>query len=78
MTTATIALTDICSGGNHLTFTVSGAWSQSKVIELDKLSDGLTEDEKIGFISVIVKMAKQGRTMAQARTLLQSGVTVVV
>ena len=40
--------------------------------------DPYTEQEVEAFLKLICKLAKKGRTNAQARTLLQAGVTVTV
>lgn len=78
MTTETITLTAICSGGNHLTFTATGAKAMVVPADLSSLSDPITDEDAAAFVKVIAKMAKNGRTVAQARTLLQAGVTVTV
>lgn len=78
MSSVTVTLTDICAGGNHLTFTASGDATDSTVIGLDEISAPLTKEEKDAFVKVIAKLAKMGRTVNQARILLQSGVPVTV
>lgn len=76
MASITITLTDICAGGNHLTYSVTGAKTISVSGVRDDLIEPFTDDEAQVFIKVITKLAKSGRTMAQARTLLQNGVTI--
>lgn len=77
MATATITLTDICAGGNHLTFTVAvGARSKTRVLLLDHLLGQVTDDELDVAIGVIAKLIRSGRTAAQARTILQTGVSI--
>jgi hypothetical protein len=80
MTTATITLRSICAGGNHLTFgvTVDGQQEMRRVIDLAHAQEPLTEDDAQAFLKIVAKMAMRGRTINQARTLLQAGVTVVV
>ena len=78
MSAVTVTLTSICAGGGHLTFTVTGDASLTKTIDLSELTDALDPRDAQGFLEVIVKMAKNGRTLAQARNLLQAGVTVTV
>lgn len=78
MTTLTVTLTGVCSGGNHLTFTVGGAKSHSVPVDLSELSSPITDDDAQAFCKIVSKMAKNGRTVNQARTLLQSGVVVTV
>lgn len=78
MASETITLTTVCAGGNHLLLTLTGAREATTVLELADLSTAVTDDEIVAFCKVIAKLAKAGRTNAQARTLLQAGVTVNV
>ena len=76
MSAITVTLTGICSGGAHLTFTVSGDRSGTVPAELREMLQPITEEEAQAFVKVVTKMARAGRTNAQARTLLQNGVTM--
>lgn len=78
MTTLTVTLAGICSGGNHLTFTVSGDASASKVVELGDLATPPSAEDVDALIRIVARMAKNGRTVAAAKTLLQAGVTVTI
>ena len=78
MSTVTVRLTNICSGGGHLTFTVTGDATLTRVLDLPTLSEPLDAADVEAFLRVITRMAKMGRTVNQARTLLQTGVTVTV
>ena len=78
MSAITVTLTNSCSGGNHLRFGITGAVTLTAPMQRSDLTDPITERDLEGFLSVIVKMAKNGRTINQARTLLQAGVTVTV
>ena len=78
MSTITVTLTGICDGGSHLTFTVSGDRSATVNGMRDEMRETITEEEAQAFVKVIAKMAKAGRTVVQARNLLQAGVTVTV
>lgn len=78
MSTVTVRLSSICAGGNHLTFNVSGDASLSQIVSLSMLSEPIDEQDVVAFLSVLCRLAKRGRTLAQARTLLQAGVTVTV
>jgi ABC-type transporter Mla subunit MlaD len=78
LSAVTVTLTAICSGGNHLTFTATGDATDTLIANLSDLSDPLTDQEKDAFVKVIAKLAKLGRTLNQAKTLLQAGVTVTV
>ena len=78
MSAVTITLTDICAGGNHLALSVSGDRTGTFRLLRDDLSEAITEEEAAAFLKVVCKLAKSGRTPAQARALLLSGVTVTV
>ena len=78
MTTLTLTLTGICSGGNHLTFAVTGDASRTAVIDLASLAEPIDDEDVAAFMRVVARMAKRGRTNVQARNLLQAGVTVTV
>ena len=78
MSAVTVKLTNICSGGGHLTLVVSGDASLTRVLELSMLSEQIDAQDVDAFLKVICKLAKKGRTVAQAKTLLQVGVTVAV
>jgi len=75
MTTLTLKLSAICSGGNHLTFTISGDKSATVQAMPSDLSEPISNEDALAFCKVLARMAKAGRTLAQARALLQSGVT---
>ena len=78
MTAIVTTLTGVCSGGGHLTFSVTGDASLTQTLDLTNLTDPISDQEKEAFLKVICKMAKAGRTVNQAKTLLQAGVTVTV
>lgn len=78
MTTLVVTLTDICSGGNHLTFGVTGAKEMTLPGVLGEMLEPITDEEAHAFVKIICKMAKGGRTLVQARNLLQAGVTITV
>ena len=78
MASITITLTDICAGGNHLTYSVTGAKEMTVRGVLDDISQPVTDDEALAFVKVVTKLAKAGRTVAQARALLQAGIVVTV
>lgn len=78
MAAITIRLTATCPGGNHLTMSISGDKTATKVVTLAELVDPITDEDAIGFLKVVIKMARIGRTNAQARALLQIGITVTV
>ena len=78
MSAVTITLTSICSGGGHLTFSVTGDATLTRMLDLSSLTDPIDEQDVAAFLKVLCKLVKKGRTLAQTRTLLQSGVTVTI
>ena len=78
MSAVTVTLTGICSGGGHLTFSVTGDATLTEVLDLSMLTEPVSDSEKDAFLKVICKLAKNGRTLAQTRNLLQAGVSVTV
>lgn len=78
MSAVTITLVSTCSGGNHLTFTASGAKAATIKVLRDELLDAVSNEEALAFIKVVVKLAKSGRTLAQAKALLEAGVTITI
>lgn len=78
MTTLTVTLSSICAGGGHLTFTISGARTATVPLTVADITEPITEEDVVSFCKVIARMAKAGRTVAQARSLLQAGVTVTI
>ena len=69
-------LTAVCAGGNHLTFAITGAATREIVVDAQVVQEPIEERDIEGFLKVIVKLAKVGRTINQAKTALQAGVTV--
>jgi hypothetical protein len=78
MASVTITLTDICAGGEHLTYEVTGAASRTVPGNLGDTLEPVTEEEAVAFVKVIAKLAKAGRNLNQAKTIMQNGVTVTV
>ena len=78
MSSITITLTATCSGGNHLTVTATGDVTKTVVMDKAQLAQAPSEQDQQGFLNVIGWMAKNGRTNAQAVTLMQAGVTGTV
>lgn len=76
MASETITLTSICSGGNHLTFTLTGAKDATVEMILSEVTDEVTQEDLVACCKCIAKFIKIGRTLNQARTVLQNGVTV--
>lgn len=78
MTTVVVTMTNLCAGGGHARIAVSGAKSATVDVSTAMLSDPITDEDADSFVKIIGKMAKAGRTPAQAVALLQAGVTITV
>lgn len=78
MSSITITLSGTCAGGNHLTVVVTGDKTATVPLSLSDLTEQITSDEAVAFTKIIAKMARAGRTLAQARALMQNGITVNV
>ena len=78
MTTITVTATAICSGGNHITFAITGDKSMTVNGQVEEIKSALTNDDFEAFVKVLCKLAKNGRTIAQYKTLMQAGVTITV
>ena len=76
MSAITIKLSPPTCG--HLSFSVTGDKTLTVGALLDDLSKPITDEDAIAFLKVIIRMAKAGSTLNQAKTLLQNGVTVTV
>lgn len=76
--TITLPPDGVCSGGNHLTFRVTGDRTATVRMDLSQITPALTEEDAEAFCRLIARLVKSGRTVAQARALLQAGVTVEI
>jgi hypothetical protein len=76
MASETVQLTAICTGNNHLEFTLTGLKAATVRMLLDELTEPISDADGVIFCKCIAKLAKSGRTVPQTRTLLQAGVTV--
>lgn len=66
--------------GSHLDFTLSvdGQSVQWRGVDVSEVLAPITDDDKFVLLRIILKLVKQGRTLAQARTLLTNGVSVTI
>ena len=78
MGTVTLQLTSQCSGGGHLTFTMTGDVTGEGTLSVDEIDEFLNSVGRKELLAVILRLAKIGRTPAQVKTLLQAGVTVTI
>lgn len=77
MTTLTIRVTGVCSGGNHYTVQVGGEFTRTFVLDAASIQD-MTADEAETFVRGCIFLSRRGKTPAQLRTALQTGLTVTV
>jgi len=77
--TVNIKVTSLCAAGNHavVDLTKSGQTRQVN-ISVAEMNTALTNDDIEAFARVALKLAKEGRTLAQLRTMAQAGFDVSV
>jgi hypothetical protein len=78
MASETITLTNICAGGGHLTFSLTGAKTTTVRLTFDEATEPLTEADAEVFCRVMLKLVKIGRNNNQTRAAFEAGVTVSV
>jgi len=84
MTTIVVTLAGTCAdhggSGSHLDFTISvdGVSTALNGVDISELTQPVTEDDKLTFLRLVVRAVKAGKTLNQARTALQAGVTVTL
>lgn len=77
MTTLTIRVTSVCSGGNHYTVQTGGEFTRTFVIDAASIQD-MTEEEAETFIRGCIFLSRRGKTPTQFRNAMQTGLTVTV
>lgn len=78
MATVTITATSFCQGGGHVNISVTGDRTGDFELPLDDLRSTATREDIENFLKVACKIAKIGRTNAQLKTLLQSGLVITL
>lgn len=76
MATITVTATSICAGGNHLHLSVTGARTASVRLDIENMAAPITDDDMAAFVRVLCRLCRSGKTPAQTKLTLQSGVTV--
>jgi hypothetical protein len=76
MASITIKAVAVCAGGDHITFSITGAASRSVMLTRQDLMEALTEEDIDAFIKCVAKLAKADKTLAQWRNAMQTGMTV--
>lgn len=76
MASITITLTDNCSGGGHLEFTISGAVSRVLSADIAQFAGPIDDEEVVLFLRTLYRLARLDHTLAQTRALFQAGVTI--
>lgn len=59
-------------------FAITGDAVATSDLTTDDITQPITDADVQGFVRVLARMAKMGRTGAQAKAILQAGVTVTV
>lgn len=78
MGSITLTKTRECAHGTHWNVAVSGDATGEIRILLSDLTDQITEEDKVAFFKVLMRIAKIKRTNAQLRNALNSGLTVTI
>jgi hypothetical protein len=80
MSTIRINVTNVCSGGGHLTISATENLGTpiEFVVDMDEIMQPLSADELRGIVKYLVRSHAQGKTSGQETTLLQTGITVVI
>lgn len=78
MATITLTLTAVCAGGGHYTLALSGDVSYQHIYRADEIKDMVTSVGPDEVIAAILRIADAGRTPAQVKSLLQTGITVTI
>ncbi len=76
MASITTTLIAICAGGDHLTFSITGAKTLTVSADFAEMNSPITDEEAVAFVKVIAKLCKSGKTIAQTKTALQAGIVV--
>ncbi len=76
MSALTMTLVSACAGGDHLTFSITGAKTLSVSINASDMTSPITDDDLAAYLKITARLCKIGKTVAQAKTALQAGITV--
>ena len=76
MATITITRTQVCPANNHVTLTVSGDRSTTIRTSIEDMFDSLNIEDVKSFIIVMLRLHSSGKTRAQMRNALITGVTM--
>ncbi|MDV6347458.1 hypothetical protein R2083_08015 [Nitrosomonas sp. Is35] len=78
MGTLTITKTRECADGTHMTLSVTGDFTGTINIYAPDVVAPFTEDEKEAFLKGVLRLARKGRTNAQLKSALTTGLTVTI
>lgn len=76
MGTITLTKTRECADGTHLKISITGDFTGSVDIYAPDVAAAFTEEEKEAFLKGVIRLAKKGRTNAQLKTALNTGLTI--
>lgn len=76
---ATITLTLIDDGkGSSPEMAITGDVTLNIGFTYEEMAEPITEAQLFGFLAVMARLGRKGRTAAQTKTLFRNGVTVTV
>lgn len=79
MASITLRATHVCSGGEHVTLSVEFAGLTVTLnTEASDMLTPITQEDLLAWARVTLRIYKAGKTMAQVRNAMQSGLTVSV
>lgn len=78
MSSITLTTTRECTSGNHITISVTGDVTKTTTIYAPDMLGAITDEEADAFLKVLLRIAKKGRTNAQVKTMLTSGMVVTI
>lgn len=80
MTTLNISLNHICSGGGHMRLAVSVDGGAVSLVDMDtdRVSSPFTAEDVETVLAVILKLYAKGKTRAQIKNGLQTGLVITL
>lgn len=80
MSTLTITLDHVCTGGDHLTpgLVLDGQTKRSVNVMRPEVLAPLSEQEIVAAMKALIRLHARGKTNAQVRNNLQAGIVVTI
>ena len=76
MATITVTLTQSCPANNHVALAISGDRTGTIRTSIEDMFDSLNIEDVESFISVMLRLHSSGKTRAQMRNALITGITM--